>query len=92
MYTKNSNELIAPASLTKLMTALILYENYPLNHEFITSYPDGYKYSGKVAYIPSGIVITTEELLELILIYSAMMRLTLLLMLFLEIIKSLLMK
>ena len=71
MYAKNSNELIAPASLTKLMTALILYENYPLNHEFITSYPDGYQYSGKVAYIPSGIVITTEELLELILIYSA---------------------
>tara|TARA_B100000900_G_C20590642_1_gene721452 strand:+ start:1217 stop:2227 length:1011 start_codon:yes stop_codon:yes gene_type:complete len=71
MYTKNSNELIAPASLTKLMTALILYENYPLNHEFITSYPFGYQYSGKVAYIPSGIVLTTEELLELILIYSA---------------------
>ena len=71
MYAKNIDENIAPASLTKLMTALLLYENYPLNHEFITSYPSNYAYSGKVAYIPEGMSVTTEELLELLLVYSA---------------------
>ena len=71
MYAKNIDENIAPASLTKLMTALLLYENYPLNHEFITSYPSNYVFSGKVAYIPEGMSVTTEELLELLLVYSA---------------------
>ena len=71
MYAKNIDTSIAPASITKLMTALLLYENFPLNHEFITSYPPNYVYSGKVAYIPEGITVTTEELLELLLVYSA---------------------
>ena len=71
MYAKNIDTSIAPASITKLMTALLLYENFPLNHEFITSYPSNYAYSGKVAYIPEGISLTTEELLELLLVYSA---------------------
>ena len=71
MYSKNKDDLISPASITKLMTALILYENYPLNHTFITKYPEFYEYSGKVAYIPEGLAITTEELLELLLVYSA---------------------
>jgi len=71
MYAKNIDTIIAPASITKLMTALLLYENFPLNHEFITSYPENYAYSGKVAYIPEGISVTTEELLELLLVYSA---------------------
>jgi len=71
MYAKNIDSSIAPASITKLMTALLLYENFPLNHEFITSYPANYVYSGKVAYIPEGILVTTEELLDLLLVYSA---------------------
>ena len=71
MYAKNIDSSIAPASITKLMTALLLYENFPLNHEFTTSYPSNYVYSGKVAYIPEGITLTTEELLELLLVYSA---------------------
>ncbi len=71
MYAKNIDTSIAPASITKLMTALLLYENFPLNHEFITSYPPNYTYSGKVAYIPEGITLTAEELLELLLVYSA---------------------
>ena len=71
MYAKNIDSSIAPASVTKLMTALLLYENFPLNHEFITSYPADYAYSGKVAYIPEGILVTTEELLDLLLVYSA---------------------
>ena len=71
MYAKNIDSSIAPASITKLMTALLLYENFSLNHEFITSYPANYVYTGKVAYIPEGISVTTEELLELLLVYSA---------------------
>ena len=71
MYAKNIDSSIAPASITKLMTALLLYENFPLNHEFTTSYPTSYAYSGKIAYIPEGITLTTEELLELLLVYSA---------------------
>ena len=71
MYAKNIDENIAPASITKLMTALLLYENFPLNYEFITSYPSNYAPTGKVANIPEGLRVTTEELLELLLVYSA---------------------
>ena len=71
MYAKNIDENIAPASITKLMTALLLYENFPLNYEFITSYPSNYMPTGKVANIPEGLRVTTEELLELLLVYSA---------------------
>ena len=71
MYAKNIDENIAPASITKLMTALLLYENFPLNYEFITSYPSNYVPTGKVANIPEGLRVTTEELLELLLVYSA---------------------
>lgn len=71
MYAKNIDKNIAPASITKLMTALLLYENFPLNYEFITSYPSNYMPTGKVANIPEGLLVTTEELLELLLVYSA---------------------
>ena len=71
MYESNSNTKISPASLTKLMTALILYEANTLNKEIITKLPSDYSYSGKVAYIENGTVLTTEELLELLLVYSA---------------------
>ena len=71
MYAKNIDKNIAPASITKLMTALLLYENFPLNYEFITSYPSNYVPTGKVANIPEGLRVTTEELLELLLVYSA---------------------
>ena len=71
MYAKNIDQNIAPASITKLMTALLLYEKFPLNYEFITSYPSNYVPSGKVANIPEGLRVTTEELLELLLVYSA---------------------
>ena len=71
MYAKNIDKNIAPASITKLMTALLLYENFPLNYEFITSYPSNYVPTGKVANIPEGLRLTTEELLELLLVYSA---------------------
>ncbi len=39
MYFKNINESIAPASLTKLMTSLILIENYNLSDYIEISLP-----------------------------------------------------
>jgi D-alanyl-D-alanine carboxypeptidase len=71
MYENNSNKKIAPASLTKLMTALLLYESNQLNQDIITRLPQGYTYSGKVAYLVDGLKLSTEELLELLLVYSA---------------------
>ena len=71
MYFKNINATIAPASLTKLMTSLILIENYNLSDYIEISLPSGYIYEGKVAYLKSGQKMTIESLLEFILIYSA---------------------
>ena len=71
MYFKNINEIIAPASLTKLMTSLILIENYNLSDYIEVSLPSDYTYEGKVAYLKPGQRMTIESLLEFILIYSA---------------------
>ena len=71
MYSKNINATIAPASLTKLMTSLILIENYNLSDYIEISLPSDYIYEGKVAYLKSGQKMTIESLLEFILIYSA---------------------
>ena len=71
MYFKNINATIAPASLTKLMTSLILIENYNLSDYIEISLPSDYIYEGKVAYLKSGQKMTIESLLEFILIYSA---------------------
>ena len=71
MYFKNINEIVAPASLTKLMTSLILIENYNLSDYIEISLPSDYIYEGKVAYLKSGQKMTIESLLEFILIYSA---------------------
>jgi len=71
MYFKNINEIIAPASLTKLMTSLILIENFNLSDYIEISLPSDYVYEGKVAYLKPGQTMTIESLLEFILIYSA---------------------
>ena len=62
---------ISPASITKLMTALILYENNELNELVSISYPDTYNFEGKVAYLSEGSVLSVEQLLEFLLVYSA---------------------
>ena len=71
LYSKNINEKIYPASLTKLITALILLDVYNLEDSISVKYPDNYNYVGKVAYIKENSIITIENLLELLLIYSA---------------------
>ena len=71
LYKKNINDPISPASITKLMTALILYENSELDDMVSISYPDPYDFQGKVAYLNEGNEISIEQLLEFILVYSA---------------------
>jgi len=71
MYKNNSSIKISPASLTKLMTALLLYETNSLNQQITTKLPQDYEFDGKVAYLEEGLILTTEELLELLLVYSA---------------------
>ena len=53
------------------MTALILYENNELNELVSISYPDTYNFEGKVAYLTEGAVLSVEQLLEFLLVYSA---------------------
>ena len=71
MYSNNIEQAIAPASLTKVMTALVLLDYYQISDSITISLPENYVYSGKVAYLESGMTITIEDLLEFILIYSA---------------------
>jgi len=53
------------------MTGILLLEKYNFNDYITTRYPDNYEYEGKVAYIPENIEISIENLLELLLVYSA---------------------
>ena len=71
MYAKNIDEPIYPASVTKVMTALVLLDYYDFDDIITISLPDGYEYEGKVAYLTSGAQVTIEDILELLLIYSA---------------------
>ena len=71
MFTNNADELISPASLTKLMTALLIVDSYNLGDFIEINFPEEYVYEGKVAYLESGQQMTVESLLEFILIYSA---------------------
>ena len=71
MFINNGDERIAPASLTKLMTAIVLLDSNNLSDFIEINFPDNYVYEGKVAYLEAGQKMTVESLLEFILIYSA---------------------
>ena len=71
MYSKNLDEIISQASLTKLMTALILYESFEIDDKVNISIPDTYTYEGKVAYLKDNELFSVEQLLKLLLIYSS---------------------
>lgn len=67
LYSKSADDSVAPASTTKLMTALVALENYPLN-KIITidrSFPEGQN----IGLIP-GEHLTVEQLLYALLIQS----------------------
>ena len=53
------------------MTGIVLLDKYNFNDYITTRYPENYEYEGKVAYIPENIDISVENLLELLLVYSA---------------------
>ena len=53
------------------MTSLVLLDYYNFNDYVITKYPQNYEYQGKVAYIPENTEISVQNLIELLLIYSA---------------------
>ena len=53
------------------MTALLLYENANLNDIVTITYPKGYSFEGKVAYLEKGTQVSVEQLLEFLLVYSA---------------------
>ena len=71
LYDKNIDEIISPASITKVMTSLILYENSNLNDLVTISYPEDYSFEGKVAYLNEGSVVSSEQLLKFLLVFSA---------------------
>lgn len=71
MYSNNIYKNIAPASLTKIMTAIVLLDYFETTDTITISLPEDYQYDGKVAYLVSGMTITVEDLLEFLLIYSA---------------------
>lgn len=68
LWQKNASDQIYPASTTKMMTALVALENYPLsaNLTITRSYPEGQN----IDLIP-GEVLTVEQLLYALLIQSA---------------------
>ena len=71
LHSNNIDEYISPASITKLMTALLLYENSKLSDIVKISYPENYSFEGKVAYLEKDSQISVEQLLEFLLVYSA---------------------
>lgn len=73
LYEKNANEKMYPASTTKVLTAILALENCELSDTTIVSYnavmsiPNGYSH----ANLQVGEELTIEQLLNILLIYSA---------------------
>lgn len=73
IYEKNSNEVMYPASVTKVMTAILTVENcnmediVTVSHNAVFSIPNGYS----TAYLQVGEELTVEQLLNVLLIPSA---------------------
>jgi len=68
LFSKNQNDKIYPASLTKLATALTALNIYPLDE--IITIPEVYK-EGKVMELVTGEKITVRSLVTALLVYSA---------------------
>lgn len=73
IYGKSENEKMYPASITKILTSIIVLENSNLDdvvtasYDAIMSIPEGYS----TANIQIGEQLTVEQLLELMLVHSA---------------------
>ena len=73
LFQKNSEEHMEPASVTKIMTAILVIENGSLNdivtvpYEAISSIPEGYS----IAELKTDEQLSVDELLQLMMVYSA---------------------
>lgn len=73
LYSKNETEKMYPASTTKILTAILTIENCNLDdivtvpYEAISSIPSGYS----VAALQAGEQLTVEQLLQVMMVYSA---------------------
>lgn len=73
LYEKNSTQKMAPASTTKIVTAILTLENCNLDDKVTASYnsimsiPVGYS----TADIQIGEILTVEQLLQMLLLHSA---------------------
>ena len=70
MYQSNIHEPIAPASLTKIMTAIILLDNYGINETIEVNVIDN-DIKGKIAYIQDNQLMKISTLLDFLLVFSA---------------------
>lgn len=70
MYSKNIHERISPASLTKLMTAILFLEKFNINEQ-VTIIIEKNNIEGKIANLESDMVMQAGELLDFLLVYSA---------------------
>ena len=70
MFSKNINERIAPASITKLMTAILFLEKYGINEQ-LTIKIENNNIAGKIAYLESNKLMYVDELLDFLLVFSA---------------------
>lgn len=70
LYAKNITEKLPIASITKLMTAIIVIENLPLNDSFVVSAED-INVDGQGADLTKGEVIRGSDLLKIMLIESS---------------------
>ena len=70
IYEKNSHKKLPMASLTKMMTCLLVMENLDLNKK-VTIPAEATGYIGSAIGLKKGEVFTVEELLNALMIYSA---------------------
>jgi D-alanyl-D-alanine carboxypeptidase len=69
LYDKNSEGILLPASTTKIITALVALDYYPLNA--ILTIPRGNGVEGQKMGLPEGTQMEVEDLLYGMLVYSA---------------------
>ena len=69
LYEKNSDAILLPASTTKIITALVALETFPLNQ--IMTVPNGIRVDGQKMGLYPGEQLKVEDILYGLLVYSA---------------------
>ena len=71
LYEKNINKKVYPASITKILTAILALENLKLDENIVASKTAlKIPWDSSSAYIKEGEILTVDELLHCLLIYS----------------------